>query len=314
MAQPGGIMWNFKFLTATLIGTLAFSEAKAIECWKRVGAEDETKTDPTSSNLDYRPEDYGLPAGTRGVYQGFELLDGTVAHSLTIELAPGRSQTRFKGVTKAEHIRRILETRAGVEKTLTFFGYSGAGYNQPQSMLKAAELEMQAISESTRPKTAIIIGATPEGIGQVYPVAKSLNFAATVGIVSSLGKDYLSLEGTRSVDIIFIVEDTTWGGFPSGVKEGTFEDLSPTSKAMVAASDRLIGLGGGEVTGAELQVAKKLQKDVLFLEMESSREIALKKWQKKLASLKPGETPPPEPTDFASPARKYLKDLLAYRP
>jgi hypothetical protein len=54
------------------------------------------------------------------------------------------------------------------------------------------------------------IGATAEGIGAVYDIAKQKGFT-TMGIVSTLARD----EGvalSRCVDYVFYVKDSTWGG------------------------------------------------------------------------------------------------------
>ena len=110
---------------------------------------------------------------------------------------------------------------------LTFIGYSGAGYEHEAAMLKQAE---QILSEFDPAKTVVNIGATPEGIGAVYELAKRKGFVTT-GIVSSEAKRY-DTKLSPFVDHAFYVEDSTWGGFIEGTKK-----LSPTSKAMVENSD-----------------------------------------------------------------------------
>lgn len=121
---------------------------------------------------------------------------------------------------------------------LTFVGYSGAGYEDEASMLKQAE---RILEEFDPAKTIVNIGATPEGIGAIYAMAKRNGFPTT-GIVSSQATRY-NVKLSPHVDHVFYVKDSTWGGFLAGTGE-----LSPTSKAMVENSDIIIGIGGGGPT------------------------------------------------------------------
>lgn len=172
----------------------------------------------------------------------------------------------------------------GTGKTvLTFVGYSGAGYEDPVAMLAEAE---RILSESDPNKTIVNIGATPDGIGAVYEIAKRKGFLTT-GIVSTQARQY-NVALSPYVDRVFYVEDATWGGYLKGT-----ERLSPTSEAIVEASDVVIGIGGGEVARDELTAARRLGKNVRFfpadMDHQKAREGAARK----------GLTPP---TDFRGAA------------
>ena len=166
---------------------------------------------------------------------------------------------------------------------LTFVGYSGAGYEDEASMRKEAE---RVLSEFDPAKTIINIGATPDGIGAIYEIAKREGFLTT-GIVSSQARQY-KVKLSPYVDHIFYVEDKTWGGFVSGTQE-----LSPTSKAMVENSDIIVGIGGGEVARDELVAAKSLGKKVRFIPADMNHQKARESARKKKL---------PEPTDFRGAA------------
>ena len=71
------------------------------------------------------------------------------------------------------------------KKVLTFVGFSGAGYEDPATLLAHAERVLDAQNAS---RTLVNIGATAEGIGKVYELAKAKGFS-TIGIVSSLARD-----------------------------------------------------------------------------------------------------------------------------
>jgi len=166
---------------------------------------------------------------------------------------------------------------------LTFVGYSGAGYEDEASMLKQAE---RILEEFDPAKTIVNIGATPEGIGAIYAMAKRNGFPTT-GIVSSQATRY-NVKLSPHVDHVFYVEDSTWGGFLAGIG-----DLSPTSKAMVENSDIIIGIGGGEVARDELVTAKRLGKKVRFIRGDMNHQKARESARKKKL---------PDPTDFRGAA------------
>jgi hypothetical protein len=172
---------------------------------------------------------------------------------------------------------------------LTFVGYSGAGYEDEASMRKEAE---HVLSEFDPAKTIVNIGATPDGIGAVYELAKRKGFLTT-GIVSSQARKY-NATLSRYVDYVFYVEDKTWGGFVSGTKE-----LSPTSRAMVENSDIIVGIGGGEVARDELVMAKRLGKKVRFIPADMNHQKARETARKKKML---------EPTDFRGAANAALKN------
>jgi hypothetical protein len=180
-----------------------------------------------------------------------------------------------------EDIKAFFKSR---QKTvLTFVGYSGAGYQDEASMRKQAE---RILGEYDPAKTIVNIGATPEGIGAIYEIAKRQGFVTT-GIVSSQARQY-NVKLSPHVDHAFYVEDPTWGGFVAGTKE-----LSPTSKAMVENSDIIIGIGGGEVARDELVSAKCLGKKVLFIAADMDHQKARESARKKKL---------PEPTNFRGAA------------
>jgi len=191
------------------------------------------------------------------------------------------------GQTPAAKIATLDDISAffkGKQKiVLTFVGYSAAGYEDEALMRKQAD---RILSEFDPAKTIVNIGATPDGIGAIYELAKRKGFLTT-GIVSSQARQY-KVKLSPYVDQAFYVEDATWGGFVTGTKE-----LSPTSKAMVANSDIVVGIGGGEVARDELVAAKLLGKQVRFIAADMDHQKARESARKKKL---------PEPTDFRGAA------------
>jgi len=198
-------------------------------------------------------------------------------------------------ITNAE---TVLKEKATLEEIMAFFteqgktvvtfvGYSGAGYEDPQAMLQQAKTVLDTLEPAA---TIINIGATPDGIGAIYPLAKQRGFMTT-GIVSSQALEY-KVAVSPDVDYVFFVEDETWGGF----LEGT-EQLSPTSEAMVAVSETIIGIGGGAVSRDEMIAAGRTGKKVQFIPADMNHERAKEKARKK------GQ---PAPTDFQGEAHQVF--------
>jgi hypothetical protein len=132
------------------------------------------------------------------------------------------------------------------QSVLTFAGYSASGYQDPAAMLAFAAAALDARSPAS---TLVNIGATPLGIGAVYPMARQRGFA-TIGIVSSLARtERVTL--SPFVDEVFYIEDSVWGGLLPGSPR-----LSATSTAVVAHSREFVAIGGGVIAAAELCAAR----------------------------------------------------------
>lgn len=178
--------------------------------------------------------------------------------------------------------------RARGLQVLTFAGYSGAGYQDDAAMQALAA----RILDGENPARVLVnAGGTAEGIGAVYALARARGFA-TLGIVSTLARD----EGVAlspCVDSVFFVPDASWGGLDAATGR-----LSPTSQAMVQASDRLVAIGGGEVARDELLAARALGKPVVFHPADMQHAAAIDKAQRK------GQ---PAPTDFRGAAHLALR-------
>ncbi|MCB1859415.1 MAG: hypothetical protein KDI63_14140 [Gammaproteobacteria bacterium] len=180
-----------------------------------------------------------------------------------------------------KEVKRFFESQNKL--VVTFVGYSGAEYENRTDMLEKAS---QILDEFNPSRVLINIGATPEGIGAVYDLAKGKGFTTT-GVVSTQAKKY-GAKLSDCVDYVFYIEDATWGGYIENS-----DTLSPTSTAMIENSDVLIGIGGGEVARDELIAAKRLGKIIRFIPADMDHRKALEKAKKKNI---------PEPKNFAGAA------------
>lgn len=207
----------------------------------------------------------------------------------TLRQIIGRIKLQWRGknhvvgwsMTPEEVITFFMSQRKTV---LTFYGYSGMGYEDEKAMLAIARKVLSGYSPET---TLVNIGVTSVGIGAVYPLAKSMGFE-TAGIVTSLALEY---KGgiSESVDHICFVKDKQWGGYLPDSNE-----LSPTSKAMVECSDILVGIGGGGISEAEMLAGKAQGKPVYFYPAEKNHANAIR-YAKKMG------LPPPESFDSGNP-------------
>ena len=150
---------------------------------------------------------------------------------------------------------------------LTFFGYSGTGYENEAEMLQTVR---EILSRHSPETTIINIGGTRSGIGAVYPLAKSLDFTTT-GIASSESIDYPE-EISEAADYVCFVADKQWGG-----KLPDSDELSPTSEAMVACSDILVGIGGNDICLDELLAGEEQGKPVHFYPAEINHAWAIRR-------------------------------------
>ena len=149
---------------------------------------------------------------------------------------------------------------------LTLFGYS-VGYEDESVMLQRVQ---EILSEHSAETTIVNIGASRGGIGEAYPLAKSMGFTTT-GIVSTQVLDYLE-EISGVVDYVCFIVDDQWGG-----KLPDSDELSPTSEAMVVCSDILVGIGGNDISRDEMLAGKEQGKPVHFYPAEVNHEWAIRR-------------------------------------
>ena len=88
----------------------------------------------------------------------------------------GVKEMKYKIHTK-DQVLAFFQKQSKV--VVTFVGYSGKGYENKARMFATAREFLKPFSKK---HTLINIGVTPDGIGEVYDLAKSLGFE-TSGIV-----------------------------------------------------------------------------------------------------------------------------------
>jgi hypothetical protein len=200
----------------------------------------------------------------------------------------GVAQAQTATVREATPTEAHAFLRQERKTVLTFVGYSGSGYQHEVAMLREAGRILDAFDPA---KTIVNIGATPDGIGAVYELAKRRGFVTT-GIVSTQARQH-GVAFSRHVDHVFLIRDETWGGLINETG-----DLSPTSRAMVDSSDVIVGIGGGEVAREELLAARRAGREVRFVPADMDHEKAIE------TARKQGT---PRPTDFRGAADRIFR-------
>lgn len=192
-------------------------------------------------------------------------------------------------ISSAATVEAVRAYFSGRGKTVvTFVGYSAAEYEEKAAMLAHAAAVLDRLDPR---KTIVNIGATLDGIGAVYRLARQKGFE-TSGIVSSQarasGATLAPCAGT-----VFFVDDESWGGLLEGSP-----DLSPTSTAIVSVSDHVIAIGGDEVARDEFAAARRLGRKTEFFPADMNHAIA---------RARAARDKQPPPTDF----RGALAAMLA---
>ena len=176
------------------------------------------------------------------------------------DMTPGQAAACFEGLGRT---------------VVTFFGYV-AGYEDQKAML---EIVRSVLGSHAPDSTLINYGATRYGLGEIYPLAKSMGFM-TAGIISSLAAASPG-DLSRDIDQLCFIQDERWGGnLPDG------SGLSPTSRAMVAVSDILVGIGGGEISRDELLDGREQGKPVIFYPADVRHAWLIRRMQRQ------GQPPP----------------------
>ena len=96
----------------------------------------------------------------------------------------GMTSMQHDKVTTPAEIRHFFEQQN--KTVLTFVGYSGAGYQDPEAMIRIAASVLNGFDPAN---TIVNIGATLEGVGAVYELAKKRGFITT-GIVSTQARQH----------------------------------------------------------------------------------------------------------------------------
>jgi len=221
--------------------------------------------------------------------------DAFIGNMANIINADGSGKNRLKmGVVKPLGvISAIRKAREHGMQVHALFGYSLLEYEDPDGLVDAVVEDLEALDPE---ETAIAIGATPYGIGRLYPVIKELGFH-TLGIVAStaVGRNE---EVTDGVDELVVVKDQGWGGYRYEQRASGL--LSPTTRTFLGASDSIAAYGGGNITAVSIAKMRERGKPVTYRPFDMNHRIA-----DMLNAQKGVEGP----VDYHGPAYAVARDL-----
>jgi hypothetical protein len=194
--------------------------------------------------------------------------EGTKERILKPAITENESTQKVQDATDpltSEEIITLIRSKG--KKIYTIFGYSALGYESLDDMLAIVKEKLLALPQD---EWIVAIGATEEGVGACYKVAKELGFE-TIGIVSTQALSY-SGKFSDFVDMIYIVNDELWGGYIPGTSK-----LAETTKTFLSCSDFILALGGGDNTKVTLTAAKSIQLPFTYIPCDMNHESAKKK-------------------------------------
>jgi hypothetical protein len=179
---------------------------------------------------------------------------------------PRAPESKASVVRPASADAAIALVRASGRSVVTFLGFSGSGYEDP----RAVERAIAEVLDGLDPKSVTIsAGATPGGIGAVYPLAKKRGFT-TVGIVSAVAERE-GVDFSPDCDEVLVIPDDRWGGRDSSGR------LSPTSAVIVGSADEMIAIGGGEIARDEAMAAKALGTKIRYIAADMNHAAAIRR-------------------------------------
>lgn len=136
---------------------------------------------------------------------------------------------------------------------VVFGGFSGLGYEEKDRLKEQMKEDLQKyINEHGKDNLAVVCGATPEGVGIIYEVAKSLDLK-TYGIVSTAALEYSDNPQSAFCDTVLFSKqlDGVW----------TVKNKQDQSLMVDIATQGQGGLlhyyNGGEVALDEIKEAKQ---------------------------------------------------------
>lgn len=177
-----------------------------------------------------------------------------------------------------------LENEVGNKRVIVFGGFSGLGYESPEGLNAAVkdriELEMKQYGKDN---VVVVAGATSDGIGACYKVAKELG-VPTYGIVSEAGKKYGSDE---------YCDKTVFTPDPNGTWQVLNEKGQSYMVDIAKNNGTLVYFGGGDVAVSEIKEAfdRKIQFETDISFEPNPAQIA-----KKNAQMAEKGKPPVDPT------------------
>ncbi|ATW33821.1 hypothetical protein [Candidatus Williamhamiltonella defendens] len=212
---------------------------------------------------------------------------------------------------QTDPLKNKLDETTRQKHVMVFSGFSELDYKDVDALeTKITSILEDAIKTHSLDKLIVVAGATGDGIGRVYQIAKTLNIR-TIGIVSEEAKKYYS--NFPYCDEVFFVNDPneTWKVLDEGGK--SYMVYVATKKEDIHRTGEFLVFGGGQVTVSELEEAKALGNDniktAIYADFEPSPERLEARRQKS-----PGLDLTPIMTQYGNQKNTLPSQINANRP
>ncbi len=199
-----------------------------------------------------------------------------------------RTMTAYEG--NADQIETIMKNSG--KKVVTILGNGEIPYASWDVDGYRPDSVVDGFVNQLDPEKYILVFNDTRQLRHAVKMAELSGFQ-TVAILPSSQKEK-AVEMAGDVGTVLFVKDSSEGGYVPGTTH-----LTPTSKAILGASDMIRAFGGDKKVGAEVLEAFKAGKDVRFTSLEQQRGATIKKASKQ-------NRPPPKADDFKGHAYKTL--------
>lgn len=137
---------------------------------------------------------------------------------------------------------------------IVFSGFSALGYKDIHHLKESLHSELEkAISKYGAHALCVVAGATDEGIGVVYNLAKKMGIE-TLGIVSEQAIGFVS----SNCDKVVYIADPTGSWKVLDETGNSYMVYVATRNDKISRTGEFIAFGGGEVTLSELNEARSI--------------------------------------------------------
>lgn len=153
-----------------------------------------------------------------------------------------------------DSVKSTIDTYTRDKHVMVFSGFSGLGYRDSANLKAQLSVVLDdAINRHGAHNLCVVAGATPEGIGTVYEIAKNKGIG-TLGIVSELARGGASQYCDK---VIFVNDpDASWRVLDE--KGSSYMVYVATKQNELSRTGEFLAYGGGAVTLSELQEAKSI--------------------------------------------------------
>lgn len=171
---------------------------------------------------------------------------------------PPRFATARAAVSKPRvGIKAQLDEMTKGKHVMVFTGYSGLGYADIGALHESLESVLrQSIEKFGINNLIVVSGATTDGIGTVYSIAKKWGLK-TLGVVSEQAREYGHI--SEDCDDVIYVPDPAASWKVLDENGNSYMTYLSSSKEDISRTGEILAFGGGDVTVSELEEAKKLE-------------------------------------------------------